>query len=119
MITITFVKDENRKITGLFMEGHAGYAEEGSDIVCAGASTLLYTAVNALDSICGYQDIARIHEDDGDGDVHAEVIVPADGIAARAETAQVIMRTCEVGFITLASSVNIDGNRYVEIIEKI
>ena len=120
MITVTFVKNEDRKITGLFMDGHAGYAEAGSDIVCAGASTLLYTAANALETICGYldSDTTNIHEGE-DGSVYAEIVLPPDGIAARADAAQMIMRTVEVGFITLASSVNKDGNRYVKITEKI
>ncbi len=30
------------------LEGHAGYAEEGRDIVCAGISTLYYTLLNRM-----------------------------------------------------------------------
>lgn len=31
------------------MRGHADFAENGKDIVCAGASTLLYTLANTLE----------------------------------------------------------------------
>jgi uncharacterized protein YsxB (DUF464 family) len=33
----------------LTMMGHAGYAQAGEDIVCAGASTLLFTLLNHLE----------------------------------------------------------------------
>lgn len=41
MINVTFV-DEGNKLS-LRLEGHAGYAETGKDIVCASASILAYT----------------------------------------------------------------------------
>lgn len=34
------VKKQNGNITGFHMEGHAGYADRGSDIVCASISVL-------------------------------------------------------------------------------
>ena len=37
--------------TGIRMEGHAGQAETGQDIVCAGASAILYALVYGLDQI--------------------------------------------------------------------
>ena len=41
MITVTF-KEKGNKLS-LRVEGHAGYAEHGKDIVCASASILAYT----------------------------------------------------------------------------
>lgn len=41
MISITFTNRGNR--LSLRLEGHAGYAEHGNDIVCASASILAYT----------------------------------------------------------------------------
>lgn len=40
--------------------GHAGYAPEGQDIVCAGASMLTATLARALGGVDGYS-----YEDDG------------------------------------------------------
>ena len=40
MITVTFTEGEK---LSLRLEGHAGYAEHGKDIVCASASILAYT----------------------------------------------------------------------------
>ena len=39
------------RLTGFECTGHAGYAQEGSDIVCAAVSVLATTCVNALESV--------------------------------------------------------------------
>ena len=36
-------------ITGFSVKGHALYGEHGQDLVCAGASSIVYGAMNALD----------------------------------------------------------------------
>ena len=118
MIKVKIVKDSERNIKGLYMNGHSGYAEEGSDVICAGASVLLYTAANSLEAVCGYLDTAVINEDIGDGRVSAQIIVPADDNKERAQTAQTIMRTVEIGLITMASSVNDDNNVYIKVTEE-
>ena len=41
MIKVTFTESDNKP--SLRLEGHAGYAEHGKDIVCASASILAYT----------------------------------------------------------------------------
>lgn len=43
MVTITRTKDR------IIIHGHAGYAEHGKDIVCAGISTLAQTLIQSLD----------------------------------------------------------------------
>ena len=105
----------------MFMSGHAGYAEEGSDIICAGASTLIYTLANSLERICGVdaQNISRINEDTGDGDVSAEIIIPYGTFTEKTadERAAVVAETVYTGFISLASSVNADGIKYINITE--
>jgi len=39
--------------TGYRAEGHSGYAEAGSDIICAAVSVLGSTCVNSLESVVG------------------------------------------------------------------
>lgn len=46
MIKITFT--QRGKILSLRLEGHAGYAEHGKDIVCASASILAYTVAQYI-----------------------------------------------------------------------
>ena len=38
---------------GFVVEGHAGYDEEGYDIVCAAVSILSYTVLNSLEEVAG------------------------------------------------------------------
>lgn len=39
-------------IEELEVKGHAGYAESGKDLVCAGVSCILYGTANALIELC-------------------------------------------------------------------
>jgi len=48
MINVSIVKDKDGFIWGFEINGHSGYAAQGSDIVCAGVSALAYTAVGAI-----------------------------------------------------------------------
>ena len=41
------------EIRQISCKGHAGYAEEGEDIVCAAISVLVTTCVNALEKVGG------------------------------------------------------------------
>ena len=49
MTTVTIYKSENGAYAGLYVNGHAGYAEAGSDIVCAAISTLTINTINSVD----------------------------------------------------------------------
>jgi uncharacterized protein YsxB (DUF464 family) len=46
MITVT------RYSGGITIEGHAGYAPRGQDIVCAGISTLVQTLIQSFEDLC-------------------------------------------------------------------
>lgn len=48
MIYVT-LKRKNNNVVGFSIKGHADFAEEGSDIVCAAVSILAYSTVNTLD----------------------------------------------------------------------
>ena len=50
MTTITIFEDAAGNYTGFEFDGHAGAAQAGEDIVCAGLSTLSITTVNAIES---------------------------------------------------------------------
>ncbi len=51
MIRITLFRQQNRW-AGFCAEGHAGYAEEGEDIVCAAVYIVLTTnTVNAIETL--------------------------------------------------------------------
>ncbi len=48
MITVTVNQDEQGNIVGFSASGHAQYAPEGEDIICAAVSAILQTAVFGL-----------------------------------------------------------------------
>jgi len=63
MIKFKTVKDDGGKIVRLEVKGHSGYAEEGSDIVCAAASAACQMAVMGIES----QGLAEVQYETGDG----------------------------------------------------
>ena len=50
MITITIFQNHDQ-ITGFRCLGHSGYADAGSDIICAGVSALVINTINAIDAL--------------------------------------------------------------------
>ena len=51
MTHITIYRNQKNVFTGFCCEGHAGYANAGDDIVCAGISTLVINTINSIDSL--------------------------------------------------------------------
>ena len=45
MIKAKIFRNNQNRVSGFEITGHAGYAEEGSDIICAAVSSIAYTAV--------------------------------------------------------------------------
>ena len=48
MIEISVIRRDDGKVIGLSVEGHSGYAERGSDIVCAAVSALAQSVLLSL-----------------------------------------------------------------------
>lgn len=48
MIKAIFFQDSNHIIKGFRVNGHAGYADSGNDIICAAVSALTVNAVNSI-----------------------------------------------------------------------
>lgn len=51
MITVEFKKDALGRVNGFFFSGHADFSEAGTDIVCAGVSTLAQTTALSLEKL--------------------------------------------------------------------
>ncbi|HJB87893.1 MAG TPA: ribosomal-processing cysteine protease Prp [Candidatus Blautia excrementigallinarum] len=62
MITVT-VSKKNNSYTEFVSRGHAGYAEEGQDIICAAVSALIISTVNSLEALT--KDHFRLEDKDG------------------------------------------------------
>ena len=53
---------ENDRITGFSVSGHSGYAEAGSDIVCAAVSAVVTMAEATINDVCGAKAKVRVKE---------------------------------------------------------
>lgn len=51
MIQATFNKNGKGDITSFKVEGHAGYAPSGRDVVCAAVSALVVGTINGLEAL--------------------------------------------------------------------
>ena len=50
MVSITVSKNEDGVCKEVVLSGHAGYAEQGEDIVCAAISVLFINTINAIET---------------------------------------------------------------------
>ncbi len=55
---------ENDRITGFSVSGHSGYAESGSDIVCAAISAVVAMTEATVNDVCGAKAKVRVKEQD-------------------------------------------------------
>lgn len=65
MINIRTSRFENGALSGFTVKGHSGYAEAGSDIICAAVSALCYTAAGYFESAGPYGIRYEYKEKDG------------------------------------------------------
>ena len=64
MITITIFQNHDQ-VTGFRCIGHAGYAEYGSDVVCAGVSILVINTINSTEAFSSSSFQLETEEDSG------------------------------------------------------
>ena len=53
MVSVTLKRDSQDRVNGFRCLGHAGYAKNGSDIICSAISALTHTAISALEKLAG------------------------------------------------------------------
>ena len=62
-------RDAEGRYTGFEVKGHSGYAEAGSDIVCAAVSALVINFVNSLDELTDDHYQIDVNQEDAEIDV--------------------------------------------------
>ena len=62
MTRCEFFTDGDR-ITGFSISGHSGYAEAGSDIVCAAISAVVTMAEATINEVCGAKAKGRVKDE--------------------------------------------------------
>ncbi|SDE73036.1 ribosomal-processing cysteine protease Prp [Sporomusa acidovorans] len=64
MITVALARNNNKAITGFSISGHAQTAPHGQDIVCAGVSALVQSAIMGIERHLG-RDINLAQDNQG------------------------------------------------------
>lgn len=81
----------NGSLIGFTASGHAGFAEAGGDIVCAGISALLQTAALGLSEVLGCS--CEVKQTSG----LLSVRLPVSAWASRQRDSDLILRTISLG----------------------
>jgi len=93
--------DDQGRIRAFELSGHAGYAESGQDIVCAGVSALSIAACNGLDHFLSVA--PKVQEDEG------HLTCKLEGIPEQElEKAQWILQTMALGIEQIHSTYSQD-----------
>lgn len=102
MITVT-VYQHSGKYKGFCCEGHAEYAEEGYDIICAAVSVLTVNAINSIEEFT---------EDDltADGGADGYIKLTLDGEVS--ERTKLLLDSMILGLKQIQQSY---GNEYIDI----
>ena len=98
--------DEDR-ITGFSVSGHSGYAEAGSDIVCAAISAVVTMAEATINDVCGAKAKVRVKEED------ARITLTLPSSCDEEETVQAVLAGMMVTLIGLQE----DYPDYIEVLE--
>jgi len=107
MVTVKLFRDNQGRISGFEIRGHAGYAPEGQDIVCAGVSMVAQTTVIGLiRHLHAHPVVKRDHG-------YLECSLPRGLAESDIEKAQIILTTLEEGLKALENSYP----EYVKVLE--
>ncbi|MCI8632684.1 MAG: ribosomal-processing cysteine protease Prp [Lachnospiraceae bacterium] len=62
MITARLFQNSVNQYYGFLIEGHAGYGEEGEDIICSAVSALALNTVNSIEKFTAFQPFCKIQD---------------------------------------------------------
>jgi len=104
MITIEIHKIENQ-YSGFLSSAHAGYADDGYDIICAAVSVLTVNTINSIETFTG--DPFSVRQEDGLVELVLEGTV--------SEKTSLLLDSMILGLQEIQNSY---GNEYIELIFK-
>lgn len=94
MIQAIIYRNKKHHICGFQLSGHAGYAEEGQDIVCAAVTVLTLNTVNALEQFTKTEFQCEADESQGG---FLSVCFPKIKEGAEDRDAQLLLKTMVLG----------------------
>ena len=98
---------ENERITGFTVSGHSGYAEAGSDIVCAAISAVVTMAEATINDVCGAKAKVRVKEED------ARITLTLPASCDEEDAVQAVL----AGMLLTLCSMRDDYPDYIEVLE--
>ena len=98
---------EGDRITGFSISSHSGYAENGSDIVCAAISAVVTMAEATINDVCGAKAKVRVK----DADARISLTLPAS--CDEEESVQAVL----AGMMLTLCSMRDDYPDYIEVLE--
>ena len=98
---------EGDRITGFSISGHSGYAEAGSDIVCAAISAVVTMAEATINDVCGAKAKVRVKDE------QARISLTLPASCDEEETVQAVL----AGMMVTLMSMRDDYPDYIEVLE--
>ena len=98
---------ENERITGFSISGHSGYAEAGSDIVCAAISAVVTMAEATINDVCGAKAKVRVKNED------ARITLTLPASCDEEESVQAVL----AGMMIYLCSLRDDYPDFIEVLE--
>ena len=98
---------ENERINGFSVSGHSGYAEAGSDIVCAAVSAAVAMAECTINDVCGAKAKVRVKDE------QARITLTLPTSCDEEETVQAVLSGLMLTLISLRE----DYPDYIEVLE--
>ena len=98
---------EDDRITGFSVSGHSGYAEAGSDIVCAAISAVVTMAEATINDVCGAKAKVRVKDED------ARITLTLPSSCDEEETVQAVLS----GMLVTLLSFKEQYPDYIEVLE--
>ncbi|HHT48851.1 MAG TPA: ribosomal-processing cysteine protease Prp [Firmicutes bacterium] len=109
-MTLVQVLRSGGRLVGFKAKGHTGYAQAGQDIVCAGVSTLIQTAVLGLQELAGLD--LEIKQEQKSGFFSCFIVTTDD--ETKLAKADLILNLMYLGLQQIA----LDYQKYVQIVLK-
>ena len=107
MIRCEFFTEDDR-ITGFSVSGHSGYAEAGSDIVCAAVSAIVTMAEATINDVCGAKAKVRVKDQE-----NARITLTLPAACDEEESVQAVL----AGMLVTLCSMRDDYPDYIEVLE--
>jgi uncharacterized protein YsxB (DUF464 family) len=107
MIKVDILRQE-KYIYKFTVSGHAGFAEEGSDIVCSAVSILVINTINAIEAFTG-EKAKALADDQNGGFIEYSFTDIKSGI--KNHDAQLLLETMVMGLKDIGN----EYNRYIKV----